>query len=135
MSEQEKRVKNALTEMEKSMTPESIERSDAIFEAEMKKLDKREDGFYWIKWLGTEYVAYWYSEESGWLIPGFGKAVRDVVDIGLRVQRDSEVVRQRDEAVKALQSAARKLSRVGYSGQEFFELIARIEAEKSGVKP
>lgn len=108
-------------------------------------MSEREDGFYWVRWNGEEYVAYWYSDESGWLIPGFAASIRPYEikeeDIGPRVQRDSEVVRERDDLladlkrIQTLTDYWKNLSdsRGSVSGR-VDELIARIESQKSGVK-
>ena len=45
-----------------------------------------------------------------------------------------KVKRERDEAVRLLAKAARKLSKVGYSGEEFFMFLAKIEQADKGAQ-
>jgi hypothetical protein len=118
---------------------------------------KREDGFYWVQYHGNWEVAQW--EGNGWWFTGGAQhpVDGDTDAIGPRVQRDSEVVRQRDELVAATRRmlSTRDLGFYAFSGWhtkqcglvqdyqhprdcdcltgDLKKIIARIEAEKSGV--
>ncbi len=108
---------------------------------------KREDGFYWVRFnqTGADQVSellggVWFH--AGTETNGFPDEVLE------RVQRDSDLVKQRDELVTELSSIAMKISgelccftggeearytalKKAYESLE--RTLARIEAAKSGV--
>lgn len=115
----------------------------------------REDGFYWVKyhdrWEVSEFLSgVWWG--TGIDSPRTDRAMDE---IGPRVQRDSEIVKQRDELERQLQRVVRRAynsgwkyrgdfekdSSTGYYAEDWIEkeypdgILALIEAEKSGVKP
>ncbi len=104
----------------------------------MSEQEKREDGWYWVvSHLGAKPRPSQYKDGIWYEIDDVGEAICWIdehwLEIGPRVQRDSEVVRQRDELLSELRIV------ISYLPEELrdiaWRLVNRIEADKSGVKP
>lgn len=107
-------------------------------------MSEREDAFYFVKidLYSEPFPARWKASLKCWLIAGNENLFDDAafVQIGPRVQRDSEVVRERDELLAALKLSIKLELQGSFEERlealtDLNELIARIESQKSRVKP
>ena len=121
---------------------------------------KREDRFYWVTWAnGNTVIAEWVSEEAQWYFfgdeNGYDDDFVEKSELGPCVQRDSDLVKQRDELVEkaALMCALSNAVSMSFRSPDgrsrvwietkvralyevqcdMEDLLRRIEAAKSGV--